>query len=66
MVARVHLGDFGAIFTAVAEVAWFTGHCDGHSHDEYAPCVPTARTIVETLNDSYFRGTGGASNLQAI
>ena len=26
----------------------------------------TARTIVETLNDSYFRGTGGASNLQAI
>jgi hypothetical protein len=26
----------------------------------------TARTIVETLNNSYFRGTGGASNLQAI
>jgi hypothetical protein len=26
----------------------------------------TARTIVETLNDSFFRGTGGASNLQAI
>lgn len=26
----------------------------------------TARTIIETLNNSYFRGTGGASNLQAI
>jgi hypothetical protein len=26
----------------------------------------TARTIVETLNDSYYRGTGGASALQAI
>jgi hypothetical protein len=26
----------------------------------------TARTIVETLNNSFFRGTGGASNLQAI
>jgi len=24
----------------------------------------TARTIVDTLNDSYYRGTGGASNLQ--
>jgi hypothetical protein len=24
----------------------------------------TARTIVETLNNSYYRGTGGASNLQ--
>jgi hypothetical protein len=24
----------------------------------------TARTIVDTLNNSYFRGTGGASNLQ--
>ena len=24
----------------------------------------TARTIVETLNDSYFRGTGGATSLQ--
>jgi hypothetical protein len=26
----------------------------------------TARTIVETLNDSYYRGTGGATALQAI
>ena len=26
----------------------------------------TARTIVDTLNNSFFRGTGGASNLQAI
>jgi len=26
----------------------------------------TARTIIETLNDSYYRGTGGASALQAI
>jgi len=26
----------------------------------------TARTIVETLNSSYYRGTGGASALQAI
>jgi hypothetical protein len=26
----------------------------------------TARTIIETLNNSFFRGTGGASNLQAI
>jgi hypothetical protein len=26
----------------------------------------TARTIVDTLNDSYYRGTGGASALQAI
>jgi hypothetical protein len=26
----------------------------------------TARTIVETLNDSYYRGTGGAGALQAI
>jgi hypothetical protein len=26
----------------------------------------TARTIVETLNDSYFRGTGGATSLAAI
>jgi phage-related protein len=26
----------------------------------------TARTIVNTLNDSYYRGTGGASALQAI
>jgi hypothetical protein len=24
----------------------------------------TARTIVDTLNNSYYRGTGGASNLQ--
>jgi hypothetical protein len=24
----------------------------------------TARTIVETLNNSYYRGTGGAGNLQ--
>ena len=24
----------------------------------------TARTIIETLNDSYYRGTGGAGNLQ--
>jgi hypothetical protein len=24
----------------------------------------TARTIVETLNDSYYRGTGGATSLQ--
>jgi hypothetical protein len=24
----------------------------------------TARTIVNVLNDSYFRGTGGASSLQ--
>jgi hypothetical protein len=24
----------------------------------------TARTIVETLNDSFYRGTGGANNLQ--
>jgi hypothetical protein len=24
----------------------------------------TARTIVETLNDSYYRGTGGAGSLQ--
>ena len=24
----------------------------------------TARTIVDTLNNSYFRGTGGANNLQ--
>jgi large-conductance mechanosensitive channel len=26
----------------------------------------TARTIVETLNDSYYRGTGGAGNLVAV
>jgi hypothetical protein len=26
----------------------------------------TARTIVDTLNNSYYRGTGGATNLQAI
>jgi hypothetical protein len=26
----------------------------------------TARTIVETLNNSYYRGTGGATNLVAI
>jgi hypothetical protein len=26
----------------------------------------TARTIVDTLNDSYYRGTGGATALQAI
>jgi hypothetical protein len=26
----------------------------------------TARTIVNTLNDSYYRGTGGAGALQAI
>ena len=26
----------------------------------------TARTIVDTLNNSFFRGTGGASNLQSI
>jgi len=26
----------------------------------------TARTIVDTLNDSYYRGTGGGSNLQGI
>ena len=26
----------------------------------------TARTIVETLNDSYYRGTGGAGALAAI
>jgi hypothetical protein len=26
----------------------------------------TARTIVKTLNDSFYRGTGGASALQAI
>jgi hypothetical protein len=26
----------------------------------------TARTIIETLNDSYYRGTGGATALQAI
>jgi hypothetical protein len=24
----------------------------------------TARTIVDTLNDSFYRGTGGAGNLQ--
>jgi hypothetical protein len=24
----------------------------------------TARTIVETLNDSFYRGTGGAGSLQ--
>jgi hypothetical protein len=24
----------------------------------------TARTIIDTLNNSYYRGTGGASNLQ--
>jgi shikimate kinase len=24
----------------------------------------TARTIIDTLNDSYYRGTGGATNLQ--
>jgi hypothetical protein len=24
----------------------------------------TARTIVDTLNNSYYRGTGGAMNLQ--
>jgi hypothetical protein len=24
----------------------------------------TARTIVETLNNSFYRGTGGANNLQ--
>ena len=24
----------------------------------------TARTIVDTLNNSFFRGTGGATNLQ--
>jgi hypothetical protein len=24
----------------------------------------TARTIVETLNDSFYRGTGGANSLQ--
>jgi hypothetical protein len=24
----------------------------------------TARTIVDTLNNSYYRGTGGATNLQ--
>jgi hypothetical protein len=26
----------------------------------------TARTIVDTLNNSYYRGTGGATNLVAI
>jgi len=26
----------------------------------------TARTIVNTLNDSFYRGTGGAGQLQAI
>ena len=26
----------------------------------------TARTIVDTLNNSYYRGTGGASNLIAV
>ena len=26
----------------------------------------TARTIVDTLNNSFFRGTGGASNLQTV
>ena len=26
----------------------------------------TARTIVETLNNSYYRGTGGATNLQTV
>jgi hypothetical protein len=24
----------------------------------------TARTIIDTLNNSYYRGTGGATNLQ--
>ena len=33
-VARVHLDDFGAIFTAVADVAWLTGHWDGHRYEE--------------------------------
>jgi hypothetical protein len=26
----------------------------------------TARTIVDTLNNSYYRGTGGATNLVAL
>jgi hypothetical protein len=26
----------------------------------------TARTIVNTLNDSYYRGTGGGGNLVAL
>jgi hypothetical protein len=26
----------------------------------------TARTIVDTLNNSYYRGTGGAGNLVAV
>jgi hypothetical protein len=26
----------------------------------------TARTIINTLNDSFYRGTGGAGQLQAI
>ena len=39
---RKVLGIEVPMASAVAEVAWFTGHCDGHSHDEYAPCVPTA------------------------
>jgi hypothetical protein len=26
----------------------------------------TARTIIDTLNNSYYRGTGGGSNLQGI
>jgi hypothetical protein len=26
----------------------------------------TARTIVDTLNNSYYRGTGGGSNLAGI
>jgi hypothetical protein len=26
----------------------------------------TARTIVETLNNSYYRGTGGGSNIQGV
>jgi hypothetical protein len=55
--AAARLGVTGGLSTAERINITVNGAIDAEG---------TARTIVETLNDSYFRGTGGASNLQAI
>jgi hypothetical protein len=55
--AAARLGVTGGLSTAERINITVNGAMDAEG---------TARTIVETLNNSYFRGTGGASNLQAI
>jgi hypothetical protein len=59
-------GGSGVNTTTAAGIAAASGTTINVTVNGAMDAEGTARTIVDTLNDSYYRGTGGATALQAI